>query len=218
MTLLLPHGYEGQGPDHSSGRIERYLQLFADNNIWVAYCTTPANYFHLLRKQALGTITRPLIIFTPKSLLRHKDAVSAVEDFTTGTFQPVIPDAGIADPWAVRRVLLASGKVYYDLLAHQRRNKRQDVAIVRVEQLAPIPTGQIEQTLASYPNASDHIWVQEEPLNQGAWPFLALNLPGMLPSVALHVRARQASSAPATGSGRRHEAEQTALIESAFAV
>jgi 2-oxoglutarate decarboxylase len=217
VTLLLPHGYEGQGPDHSSGRIERFLQLFADNNIWVAYCTTPANYFHLLRKQALGSVTRPLIVFTPKSLLRHKLATSGVDDFTTGTFQPVIPDADITDRDAVRRVLLCTGKVYYDLLTYQREHKRQDVAVVRVEQLAPIPAGEIERVLASYPNASEQIWVQEEPLNQGGWPFLALNLPAKLPGRALQVRARQAASAPATGSGKRHEAEQAALIESAFA-
>jgi multifunctional 2-oxoglutarate metabolism enzyme len=217
VTLLLPHGYEGQGPDHSSGRTERFLQLYADNNMWVACCTTPANYFHLLRKQALGTVTRPLIVFTPKSLLRHRLAVSAVEDFTTGTFQPVIPPADVADPGAVRRVLLCTGKVYYDLLGHRADRTRDDIAIVRVEQLSPIPAAAIERALAAFPNAAEHVWVQEEPLNQGAWPFLALNLPARLPGVALQARARPPASAPATGSGRRHEEEQRALVESAFA-
>jgi multifunctional 2-oxoglutarate metabolism enzyme len=217
VTLLLPHGYEGQGPDHSSGRIERFLQLFADNNMWVVYPTTPANHFHMLRKQALGNITRPLIVFTPKSLLRHRLAVSAVEDFTSGTFQPVIDDATVTDRAAIRRVLLSTGKVYYDLLQYRDKAARSDVAIVRVEQLAPIPVAAIESALAGYPNASEFIWVQDEPLNQGAWPFVALNLPGQLPGLALQVRARQAASAPATGSGKRHEAEQTALVESAFA-
>jgi len=217
VTLLLPHGYEGQGPDHSSGRIERFLQLFADNNMWVVYPTSPANYFHLLRKQALGKITRPLTVFTPKSLLRHRLAVSAVEDFTAGTFQPVIDDGTLADRSAVRRVLLSTGKVYYDLVQYRQKAEREDVAIVRVEQLAPIPVTAIERALAGYPNATEFIWVQDEPLNQGAWPFVALNLPGQLPGLALQVRARQASSAPATGSGKRHEAEQAALVESAFA-
>ncbi|HSV67156.1 MAG TPA: multifunctional oxoglutarate decarboxylase/oxoglutarate dehydrogenase thiamine pyrophosphate-binding subunit/dihydrolipoyllysine-residue succinyltransferase subunit [Mycobacteriales bacterium] len=222
VTLLLPHGYEGQGPDHSSSRIERFLQLCAQNNMTVANCTTPANYFHLLRRQALGTITRPLVVFTPKSLLRHKLAVSAVEDFVSGTFAPVIPDArtgggSTGGGSSVRRVLLCTGKVYYDLLSHAERHHITDVALVRVEQLYPIPAEQIGRALTAYPNATEHMWVQEEPWNQGAWPFLALNLPARLPGVALQVRARKAAAAPATGSSTWHEAEQAALVESAFA-
>jgi 2-oxoglutarate dehydrogenase E1 component/2-oxoglutarate decarboxylase len=217
VTLLLPHGYEGQGPDHSSGRIERYLQLCAQNNMTVANCTTPANYFHLLRRQGLGRTTRPLIVLTPKSLLRHKRAVSAAEDFTTGTFAEVIPDTGVGSGGWVRRVLLCTGKVYYDLLDYRERQEITDVAIVRVEQLHPIPVEGFEAALSAYPNATEHLWVQEEPLNQGAWPFLALHLPARLPDLALRVRARKAAAAPATGSGKWHEAEQSALVESAFA-
>ncbi|MBI3686621.1 MAG: multifunctional oxoglutarate decarboxylase/oxoglutarate dehydrogenase thiamine pyrophosphate-binding subunit/dihydrolipoyllysine-residue succinyltransferase subunit [Actinobacteria bacterium] len=217
VTLLLPHGSEGQGPDHSSGRIERFLQLCAQNNMTVANCTTPANYFHLLRRQGLGSLTRPLVVFTPKSLLRHKLAVSAVEDFTTGTFQRVIGDARITDPAAVRRVLLCTGKVYYDLLVAQQKRAADDVAIVRVEQLYPLPVDALAPALAAYPNAEEHFWVQEEPSNQGAWPFLALNLADEMPDVHLRVRARPAAAAPATGSAKWHEAGQVALIESAFA-
>ena len=180
LTLLLPHGHEGQGPDHTSGRPERYLQLAAEDNMRVAIPSTPANYFHLLRRQALTPKRKPLVVFTPKSLLRHKLCVSSVADFTTGTFQPVLLDDGINGipivPADVTRVLLCTGKVYYDLLAARAERGLANTAIVRVEQLYPLPIDELRAALAPYPNATDFAWVQEEPANQGAWSFIAMNL------------------------------------------
>jgi 2-oxoglutarate dehydrogenase E1 component len=220
VVLLLPHGYEGQGPDHSSARIERFLQMCAEDNMTVAYPSTPASYFHLLRRQAYARPRRPLIVFTPKSMLRLKAASSAVEDFTTGTFRPVLPDTAPLDKGAVTRVLLASGKVVYDLEAAREKAGDQQTAIVRVEQLAPLPAHDIAAQLREYPNA-DVVWVQDEPQNQGAWPFMALNLPGMLAefgeSRPLRVVSRRASASPATGSTKKHQVEQQELIEAAFA-
>ncbi|MDT4945048.1 MAG: multifunctional 2-oxoglutarate metabolism enzyme, partial [Pseudonocardiales bacterium] len=215
VTLLLPHGYEGQGPDHSTGRPERFLQMAAENNMTVAMCSTPANYFHLLRRQGLSPVRRPLIAFTPKSLLRLKAAVSEIEDFTEGAFQPVIPD-GAADPAAVRRVLLCSGKVYYDLAAARVEQNRADVAIVRVEQLYPLPADQLRAELGRFPDA-ELVWVQEEPANQGAWPFIALNLPEHLDGRPLKRASRRASASPAVGSQRVHEAQQREVVATAFA-
>jgi len=215
VSLLLPHGYEGQGPDHSSGRPERFLQLAAENNMTVAMCSSPANYFHLLRRQGLSPVRRPLIAFTPKSLLRLKAAVSQLDDFTTGTFQPVLPDAGV-DPAGVRRVLLSSGKVYYDLAAAREEGNRSDVAILRVEQLYPLPVTEIQAELAKYPNA-EIVWVQEEPANQGAWPFIGLNLPEHLSGRALLRATRRASASPAVGSHAVHEAQQAEVVATAFA-
>jgi 2-oxoglutarate dehydrogenase E1 component len=179
----------------------------------VAVPTTPASHFHLLRQQALSPKKKPLVVFTPKSLLRHRLCVSAVEDFTTGTFQPVMPDAGIADAGAVRRVLLCTGKVYYDLL--QARTERQitDTAIVRLEQLYPLPVDEVRTVLSSYPHAEDCAWVQEEPANQGAWTFIALNLLEHLEGVRLRRISRPSAAAPAVGSTKLHDAEQAALIE-----
>ncbi|HEV7823702.1 MAG TPA: multifunctional oxoglutarate decarboxylase/oxoglutarate dehydrogenase thiamine pyrophosphate-binding subunit/dihydrolipoyllysine-residue succinyltransferase subunit [Mycobacteriales bacterium] len=216
VTLLLPHGHEGQGPDHTSGRIERFLQMCADDNMTIANCTTPANYFHLLRRQAKQLHHRPLVVFTPKSLLRHKAAVSEVPAFTNGMFQPVIDDAGIADASAVKRVLLCSGKVYYDLVAAREAKGITDTAIVRVEQLYPLPADEVREVLGRYPNADDHVWVQEEPANQGAWSFVALNLLEHLEGVRLRRVSRRAASAPATGSSKVHEMEQKALVEAAL--
>ncbi len=219
LTLLLPHGYEGQGPDHSSGRPERYLQLAAENNMTVAMCSTPANHFHLLRRQGLSPVRRPLIAFTPKSLLRHKAAVSQLDDFIDGTFQPVIADtsaAVAAAPENVRRVLLCSGKVYYDLDAARAADPaRTDTAIVRVEQLYPLPTAEIRAELDRYPNA-ELFWVQEEPENQGGWPFIALHLPAALDGRSLRVVSRKASASPAVGSHSVHDAEQHQLVERAL--
>ncbi|MDT4932845.1 MAG: multifunctional 2-oxoglutarate metabolism enzyme, partial [Pseudonocardiales bacterium] len=215
VTLLLPHGYEGQGPDHSTGRPERFLQMAAENNMTVAMCSTPANYFHLLRRQGLSPVRRPLIAFTPKSLLRLKAAVSEIEDFTEGAFQPVIPD-GAADPAAVRRVRLCSGKVYYDLAAARVEQNRADVAIVRVEQLYPLPADQLRAELGRFPDA-ELVWVQEEPANQGAWPFIALNLPEHLDGRPLKRASRRASASPAVGSQRVHEAQQREVVATAFA-
>jgi len=221
LTLLLPHGYEGQGPDHSSARPERFLQLCAEDNMTVAVCTTPANYFHLLRRQALSAVQRPLVVFTPKSLLRLKAATSGVEEITDGQFEPVAGDAGVRgeplDPARVRRLVLCSGKVYYDLAAWRAEQEIRDTAVVRIEQLHPLPVDSVEAALARYPQATEHVWVQEEPENQGAWTYLALRLPDLLPDGArLRLVARPATAAPAVGSHTVHEAQQHKLVESAF--
>ncbi|TAM91502.1 MAG: multifunctional oxoglutarate decarboxylase/oxoglutarate dehydrogenase thiamine pyrophosphate-binding subunit/dihydrolipoyllysine-residue succinyltransferase subunit, partial [Jatrophihabitans sp.] len=215
VTLLLPHGYEGQGPDHSSGRPERFLQLAAENNMTVAMCSSPANYFHLLRRQGLNWVRRPLIAFTPKSLLRLKAATSELDEFTNGTFEPVLADR-VADPGQVRRVLLCSGKVYYDLAHEREQVGRTDVAIVRVEQLYPLPAEAIRAVLDRYPHA-ELVWVQEEPANQGAWPFMALNLPEHLAGRALLRVSRRASASPAVGSHSVHERQQHEVVAAAFA-
>jgi multifunctional 2-oxoglutarate metabolism enzyme len=216
LTLLLPHSHEGQGPDHTSGRLERYLQLCAEDNMRVAVPSTPANYFHLLRRQGLSPKKKPLVVFTPKSLLRHKLCVSSVSDFTTGTFQPVIPDSGLSDNAAVKRVLFCSGKVYYDLVQARANRGITDTALVRLEQLYPLPVDEVRAAIASYPNASDFAWVQEEPANQGAWTFIALNLLEHLDGVSLRRISRPAAAAPAVGSTRLHDAEQHALTEAAL--
>ncbi len=219
VVLLLPHGYEGQGPDHSSGRIERFLTMCAEDNMTVAYPSTPASYFHLLRWHAYHEPRRPLIVFTPKSMLRLKAAASPVEDFTSGTFRPVIPETeGGIDPAGVRRVLLCAGKVYYDLLAERAKRAGsggEQVAIVRVEQLAPLAAREIGEAVAPYPDAQ-LVWVQEEPANMGSWPFMALNLPAQLGGRALSCVARKPSASPAAGSHRVHDLEQRQLVEQAF--
>ncbi|HEX2418293.1 MAG TPA: multifunctional oxoglutarate decarboxylase/oxoglutarate dehydrogenase thiamine pyrophosphate-binding subunit/dihydrolipoyllysine-residue succinyltransferase subunit [Micromonosporaceae bacterium] len=220
VTLLLPHGHEGQGPDHTSGRPERYLQLCACDNMRVSIPTTPANYFHLLRRQALSPKRVPLVVFTPKSLLRHKEAVSAVKEFTSGTFQPVLPDPGIngspLDPAAVKRVLLCSGKVFYDLQTTRAERGITDTALIRLEQLYPLPIEETRRALAAYQSAEDWVWVQEEPANQGAWSFIALNLLEHLEGVRLRRISRPAAAAPAAGSARIHDWEQSALMEAAL--
>ncbi|WP_433721814.1 multifunctional oxoglutarate decarboxylase/oxoglutarate dehydrogenase thiamine pyrophosphate-binding subunit/dihydrolipoyllysine-residue succinyltransferase subunit [Actinoplanes sp. CA-051413] len=220
LVLLLPHGQEGQGPDHSSGRPERFLQLCAQDNMRVANPTTPANYFHLLRRQALSPKRKPLIVFSPKSLLRHKLAVSSVADFTNGRFQPIIADAGIngtpLDAGAVKRVLLCSGKVYYDLFQARAERGSTDTAIIRMEQIYPLPVEELKAVLNQYPNAEDFAWVQEEPANQGAWSFVALNLLEHLEGVRLRRISRPAAAAPAVGSAKLHDAEQSALVEAAL--
>jgi len=215
LVLLLPHGYEGQGPDHSSARIERFLTMFAEDNMTIAMPSTPASYFHLLRRQAYARPRRPLIVFTPKSMLRLKAASSAVEDFTQGTFQPVIGDHTI-DPAAVDRVVLCSGKIYYDLLARREKNGDQATAIVRVEQLAPLPADQILTELDRFSPDAKVTWAQQEPANQGAWPFMALNLAEHLGDRKLHRASRPASASPATGSAKRHEQELDALLTQAL--
>jgi 2-oxoglutarate dehydrogenase E1 component/2-oxoglutarate decarboxylase len=222
VVLLLPHGLEGQGPDHSSGRIERFLQLSAENNMTVANCSTPANYFHLLRRQALSEVHRPLVVFTPKSLLRAKAAVSAVADFTDDGFHPVLPDPGVGgeplDDAAVRRVLLCSGKVSYELFSQRENEGRADTAVLRVEQLYPLPAEEIAEALERYPNATDVVWVQEEPANMGAAQFMLVNLPEHLPTGrTLRLVSRKASASPAVGSAKVHEVEQRELIARAFA-
>jgi 2-oxoglutarate dehydrogenase E1 component len=219
VVLVLPHGYEGQGPDHSSARIERFLQLCAEDNMKVAYPSTPASYFHLLRRQAYRRPRRPLIVFTPKSMLRLKAASSAVADFTSGSFQKVLPDPAALAAEAVTRVLLASGKVIYDLEAERTKRSDTTTAILRVEQLAPVATDEILAAIKAYPGA-EIMWVQDEPANQGAWPFMAMNLPQALASRGetrvLQVASREASASPATGSSKKHALQQAELIAKAF--
>lgn len=215
VTLLLPHGYEGQGPDHSSARIERFLQQCAQENMTVSMPTTPANYFHLLRWQVKSPYRRPLVVFTPKSMLRLKAATSAAADFTSGSFQPIIPDSSGISPEDVRRVVLCSGKVFYDLEAARERTGDKHTAIIRVERLYPLPTEEIRQRLSSFPNSGEVLWVQEEPANMGPWPFVALVFSEQLDRPFTRV-SRPAGSAPAAGSGKRHEVEQQALINTVF--
>ncbi|WP_047869443.1 multifunctional oxoglutarate decarboxylase/oxoglutarate dehydrogenase thiamine pyrophosphate-binding subunit/dihydrolipoyllysine-residue succinyltransferase subunit [Nocardiopsis sp. RV163] len=214
VTLLLPHGYEGQGPDHSSARIERFLQQCAQENMTVAHPSTPASYFHLLRWQAKSTLERPLVVFTPKSLLRLKAATSAAADFTSGHFEPLIKDDSIA-PDKVRRVVLCSGKIYYDLDAARRKSGDKHTAIIRAERLYPLPIEEIREQLKAYPNAGEVLWVQEEPANMGPWPFVALVFSEQLDRPFTRI-SRPASSAPAAGSAKRHEAEQRALVDTVF--
>ncbi|MET0978094.1 MAG: multifunctional oxoglutarate decarboxylase/oxoglutarate dehydrogenase thiamine pyrophosphate-binding subunit/dihydrolipoyllysine-residue succinyltransferase subunit, partial [Paeniglutamicibacter terrestris] len=214
LVMMLPHGYEGQGPDHSSARIERFLQLCAENNMVVAQPSTGANHFHLLRRQAYARPRKPLVIFTPKQLLRLKAAASAVEDFTTGTFQEVIADTANLNPADVDRVLLVSGRLYYDLAAARTKANDTKTAIVRVEQLYPLPTEAIAAEVAKYPNA-EVVWAQDEPANQGPWPFVGLNLPVALGKVVRLV-SRPASAATSTGTHKRHEVEQSVLLTAAF--
>jgi 2-oxoglutarate dehydrogenase E1 component len=216
VVLLLPHGYEGQGPDHSSARIERYLQLCAENNMTVAQPSTPASHFHLLRRQAYSTPKRPLIVFAPKSMLRLKAASSSVEEFTTGTFKPVIDEIRPIDKNAVNRVLFCSGKVYWDLLAEAEKRNDTTTAIVRVEQLYPTPVDEIKAAYAQYPNA-ELFWVQDEPANQGPWTYIGLFLPKYMNGQVATLVSRPASASPATGSAKTHAAEQADLIARAFA-
>ncbi|HEY3895241.1 MAG TPA: multifunctional oxoglutarate decarboxylase/oxoglutarate dehydrogenase thiamine pyrophosphate-binding subunit/dihydrolipoyllysine-residue succinyltransferase subunit [Pseudonocardiaceae bacterium] len=218
VVLLLPHGHEGQGPDHTSGRIERFLQLCAEGSMTVAQPSTPANYFHLLRRHALDGVHRPMVVFTPKSMLRLKAAVSPVEEFTSGRFASVLGDPTINDPAAVRRVLLCSGKISYELHAARRDRGIEDVAIVRIEQLYPLPQRRLSAAVEQYPNATDVRWVQEEPANQGAWPFYGLSLPALLPERLGILRriSRRAMAAPSAGSAKVHEVEQRELIAAAL--
>ena len=222
VVLLLPHGHEGQGPDHTSGRIERFLQLWAEGSMTIAVPSTPANYFHLLRRHGLDGIQRPLIVFTPKSMLRNKAALSDIRDFTDLKFRSVLEEPtyedGIGDRDMVSRILLTSGKLYYDLVARKAKDKRDDVAIVRIEQLAPLPKRRLANTLDGYPNATEFFWVQEEPANQGAWPRFALELPELLPEhlSALRRISRRAMSAPSSGSSKVHAVEQQEIVDEAF--
>jgi 2-oxoglutarate dehydrogenase E1 component len=218
VVLLLPHGYEGQGPDHSSARIERYLQLCAENNMTVAYPSTAASYFHLLRRQAYNRPRTPLIVFTPKSMLRSKAAASPVEAFTQGGFRPVLPDHdGVTQD--VTRVLFASGKVVHELDAEREKRSDTSTAIVRVEQLYPIPEQEIKDAAARYPGA-ELVWVQDEPRNQGAWPLMAQwlheDLCEMGEARPWRVVARKAAASPATGSSKKHAVEQAELMDRAF--
>jgi 2-oxoglutarate dehydrogenase E1 component len=214
LVMLLPHGYEGQGPEHSSGRLERYLQMCAEDNIQVVYPTTPAQYFHLLRRQMRRDFRKPLVVMTPKSLLRHKRAVSPPEELVVGHFEEVLDDTE-ADPGRVRRVLLCSGKVYYDLLQRRADHEAGDVALVRVEQFYPFPHQPLERVLARYRKAREWAWVQEESLNMGGWTFMEPRLRAM--GFDAKYVGRDASASPATGSRQIHLREQKELVEAAVA-
>jgi 2-oxoglutarate decarboxylase len=216
VVLLLPHGYEGQGPDHSSARIERFLTLAAEDSFRVAQPSTPASYFHLLRLHALEQRHRPLIVFTPKSMLKRKEAASQPEDFVSGTFRPVIGDE-VADPAAVERVLLCSGRITWDLVVERTKREGDNprTAVVRLEQLYPRPVDELKEELGRYPNLREVRWVQDEPANMGPWPHMALNLTPELP-VPFHRVSRAPSTSPAVGQASRHKAEQQELLEQAF--
>ena len=223
VVLLLPHGHEGQGPDHTSGRIERFLLLWAEGSMTIAMPSTPANYFHLLRRHALDGIHRPLIVFTPKSMLRNKAAVSDIRDFTEQKFRSVLEEPTYTDGDGnrdkVKRILMVSGKLYYELVARKAKDNRDDVAIVRIEQLAPLPKRRLNETLDRYPNAEQFFWVQEEPANQGAWPTFGLTMPEVLPETLTGLKriSRRAMSAPSSGSSKVHAVEQQEIIDEAFA-
>lgn len=211
LVMYLPHGYEGQGPEHSSARLERFLILCAEYNMQVANITTPANFFHILRRQLKRDFRKPLIIFTPKSLLRHPQCVSSIDDFSKGGFQEVIDDA-IADPKKVKKVLLCSGKLYYELEAERQKLKNESVAIVRLEQIYPLPVKQLKKLIEKYDGAQNWIWVQEESVNMGAWTFMH----HCFKEVNLKVIARPASGSPATGSSKFHQIQQQKIIDKAF--
>ncbi|MER7212232.1 multifunctional oxoglutarate decarboxylase/oxoglutarate dehydrogenase thiamine pyrophosphate-binding subunit/dihydrolipoyllysine-residue succinyltransferase subunit [Streptosporangium sp. NPDC000239] len=218
VTLLLPHGYEGQGPDHSSARIERFLLMCAQDNMTVAQPTLPANYFHLLRWQTMSNRRRPLVVFTPKSLLRHKAAVSAVSEFTSGSFRPVLGDTTV-NPAQVRKVVLCSGKIYYDLAAAREKQGRNDVAIVRLERLYPFPANPLQAELARYGDDVEVAWAQDEPANMGPWPFLTMKMvehPDAFGGRRLRRISRKANSSPATGSHSAHETELQQILDEVF--
>jgi 2-oxoglutarate decarboxylase len=217
LVLLLPHGYEGQGPEHSSARMERYLQLCAEDNMQVVNCTTPAQYFHVLRRQMYGGadgrgLLKPLVIFTPKRMLRHPKAVSHIGDFAQGEFHKVLADESNANSSKVTRVVFCCGQLYYDLVAAREQKKAGNVAVVRVEQLYPFPASQLDATLSNYPAGTEIAWVQEEPRNMGAWRFVEENLPRPLRYIG-----RPASASPAAGSLKRHQEEQAEIIDEVFA-
>ncbi|MBD8809012.1 MULTISPECIES: 2-oxoglutarate dehydrogenase E1 component [Pseudomonas syringae group] len=222
LTMLLPHGYEGQGPEHSSARLERYLQLCAEHNIQVCVPTTPAQIYHLLRRQVIRPLRKPLIVLTPKSLLRHKLAVSTLEELAEGSFQTVIPEIDTLDPAKVTRLVLCSGKVYYDLLEKRRAEGREDIAIVRIEQLYPFPEDDLMETIAPYANLQHAVWCQEEPMNQGAWyssqHHLRRSVGNHKRELVLEYAGRDASAAPACGYASMHAEQQEKLLQDAFTV
>lgn len=220
LTMLLPHGYEGQGPEHSSARLERYLQLCAEHNIQVCVPTTPAQIFHLLRRQVVRPLRKPLVVMTPKSLLRHKQAVSTMEDLANGHFQAVIPEVNEQDPAKVKRLVMCSGKVYYDLYNRREELAKEDVAIVRIEQLYPFPEEILQQTIAQYTNLETAVWCQEEPMNQGAWYSSQHHMRNVLkahnPALYLEGVGRPAAAAPAVGYASVHLEQQEQLVNDAI--
>jgi 2-oxoglutarate dehydrogenase E1 component len=218
LTLLLPHGYEGQGPEHSSARPERFLQLSAEHNMQVVVPTTPAQIYHLLRRQMVRPFRKPLVVMSPKSLLRHKEAVSSLEELAEGSFLTVIGETAKVTAKSVRRVIVCTGKVYYELAAHRREHKIDDVAIIRLEQLYPFPHADFKAAMAKFPNVKEVVWCQEEPQNQGAWYRLrAYFRADIAPKAVLAYAGRPVSAAPAVGYLSKHNAQQKQLVEDAFA-
>jgi 2-oxoglutarate dehydrogenase E1 component len=217
IVLLLPHGFEGMGPEHSSARLERFLQVAAEDNIQIVYPTTPAQYFHCLRRQALRRWRKPLVVMTPKSLLRHPRVVSSLEECARGAFQRILPDSlGIRGERA-RRVILCSGKIYYELEQRREKLERNDVAILRIEQLYPLPEKMLGSFFSGYPEDTPTLWVQEEPENMGAWHYLRVTCGEKLfDRFPFSVIARPESASPATGSGSSHKQEQEQLLAAAF--
>ena len=219
LTLLLPHGYEGQGPEHSSARLERYLQLCAEYNIQVCVPSTPAQIFHLLRRQMIRPMRKPLVVITPKSLLRRKEATSELKELSTGTFKTVISEVESLDSQAVRRVVVCSGKVYYDILAERRVRGITDIAIIRLEQLYPFPHSEFAAELKPYAQAKSVLWAQEEPGNQGAWHriqhYITRNLRA---DQTLSYALRPSSASPAVGYLSKHNEQQKALIDAALTI
>lgn len=211
LVMLLPHGYEGQGPEHSSARVERFLQQCADNNIQIVNCTTPANFFHVLRRQLHRPFRKPLIVFTPKSLLRHPKCVSTIEDFTTGGFKEVFDDAS-ANIKDVKKLVFCTGKIYYDLLAQKEAANATDIALIRLEQLYPLPLNQINEIVKKYNNAKSYIWAQEEPENMGAWTFIL----SRLRHIPFEFVGRLESASPATGYYKIHNKQQQEILDKVF--
>jgi len=211
LVMLLPHGYEGQGSEHSSARMERYLQLCSRQNMIVADVTTPANFFHLLRRQMKWMFRKPLIVFTPKSLLRHPDVISTRESLAEGRFFPVIDDQ-FCEKEKVRSVVFCTGKFYYDMAQRREENGRNDVALVRLEQLFPLPENEIEAIIKAYPNAEDYVWAQEEPANMGAWSYMLMNFK----AARLRLASRNVHSSPAAGSSTRSKARHKKVLDSVF--
>ena len=211
LVMLLPHGYEGQGAEHSSARLERYLQLCASQNMYVTNCTTPANIYHLLRRQLKAPFRKPVIACSPKSLLRHPLVISSIEELTNGSFQEVIDDAQV-NPQEVRTLVFCSGRFYYDLLAEREKLNRQDVALVRIEQLFPLPVEQLKEVIARYPNVTDYVWAQEDPKNMGAYAYMLMNFD----LVKWRLAAMNAYAAPAPGSPARHKARHQEAINKVF--
>jgi 2-oxoglutarate dehydrogenase E1 component len=218
LTLFLPHGFEGQGPEHSSARLERYLQLCAQHNLFVVAPTTPAQFFHLLRRQMRWLCRKPLIVMTPKSLLRHRLSVSSLEDITRGAFQPLLPEADTLADDRVERVVLCAGKVYFDALEKRRELKIENTAILRVEQLYPFPEDSLRQELARYPQVREMVWCQEEPQNQGAWFASQHHMRAVGGDLPLRYAGRAVSASPAAGSHAVHVREQHALVAEALGI
>ena len=217
LVMLLPHGYEGQGPEHSNAYIERFLSLCAEENMQICVPTTPAQYFHLLRRQIHRKFRKPLVLMMPKSLLRYEPSSSRIEEFTEGSLQLVLDDPNVPDRSRVRRLLLCTGKVYYTLLAAREKEKLNDeAAVVRIEQLYPFPQKELASVLARYRGVQEVAWVQEEPKNRGAWTFMSPRLAEMLPDTVVQYHGRDEAASPATGSFKLHQVEEQEIVSSAL--